>query len=110
VTQRNDWNDDNDLSDPNRDPSCTRSRHSSVDFEYPFPDQDFDEPSPPSGSPHPIPWVPLQPRALSPTPPPGDLDEDDYIRQIKETFDVLEVAGLLLLHPIPARTLVTANR
>jgi hypothetical protein len=158
VTRRNNWNDDNDLSDPNRDPSGTLSRHSSVDFGYPFPDQDFDEPNPPPGSPHPIPRVPLQPRALSPTPPPGDLDPDElsllelaefaqvskslpstavpsafnesapvrliYLHAVKnnifhnhteddctrQALDVLEVAGLLPLYPIPARTLVTAKR
>ena len=161
ATGRDNWNENDDLSAPIRDPSGALSRCSSVDFENPFPDQDFDEPSSPPGSPHLIPLGPLQHRPFSPTPPSGDLDpdalsllelaefaqvskslpstavpsafnesapvrliylhavknsifhnhtEDDCTRQINESLDVLEVAGLLPLHPIPARTLVTAKR
>jgi hypothetical protein len=104
--------------------------------------------------------VPLQPRALSPTPPPGDLDpnalsllelaefaqvsksllftavpsaftgsvpvwliylhavknnifhnhtEDNCTQQINKALNILEIASLLPLHPIPAQTLVTAK-
>ena len=160
VTGRDNWNENDDLSEPIRDPSGTLSRCSSVDFEYPFHNQDFDEPSPPPGSPHLIPLGPLQHRPFSPTPPPGDLDpdvlsllelaqfvqvskslpytavpsafnefasvrliylhavknsifhnhtEDDCTHQINKGLDVLEVAGLLPLYPIPAQTLVTAK-